>query len=1046
VGGRIVNENGEPIAGASIKVKGTDKGTSTNDNGEFTLRDIDANAILEISGTNIETVEVKVSGKTDLETLAVKTRVTEGEQVVINTGYSKISSERFVGSYSQLNNAAYERRAGMDIISRLDGQVTGILFDKKSSSNDLLQNIQIRGVSTLGNANKEPLVVVDNFPFKQDLSVLNPNDVESIVVLKDAAATSIWGAQAGNGVIVITTKKGKYNQPMRLSVGSNITIREKPDLYYYPQIPTSDLVDLELFLFKNGKYDGDLNNTSSWPAISPVVEVLAKRRASKISALDSATQIDAFRELDLRQDLNKYVNRQSVSQQHYINLSGGNNLFNYSFSGGYNRSINSIQNSRPDQQFTINSNAGFRPINNLEISTGINYSHDIQKRASFSMPRAYSYSQLADAEGHPLALANSMRLAYIDTAGGGKLLDWRYRPLEEIGLSDVTLMTRFIALNIAISYRFTSWLNLSASYQYTNQSGDNRTFNSLQTYVTRDLINQFTNFSQTNPDMRYPVPMGGILDTKHSESKSQNARGQLNFNKNIGSNHSITALAAAEISETRASANGSRLYGYNTETGSYKSGIDYASFFPTYAGLQGSQKIPNSTGADPILINRFVSFLGNASYTYKGRYSFYASARKDGSNFFGVNTNRRWKPLWSAGSSWDISKENFFKIKWVSSLRFRASYGYSGNPGNVTGLPTMTYAANPDPRSGLLFAQLNAPPNPDLRWEKVRFINQALDFSLFNNRLSGSIDVYQKKVTDLISGAPLPPSVGVLTITKNIASMKGNGFEINLVSKNVNGIFSWQTSFGLSYAKMIVTEVLIGRNYTYKANDFLAYALNAAQGRIVYGLSSFKWAGLDPLTGDPRGYLNKQVSSNYNALVNDTLDNQVFHGSAIPLFSGFIGNTVNWKNFSLSFTINYRLNFYFRKPTINYRTLVTNLSGHADYLSRWQQAGDEKSTTVPSFIYPVDANRDFFYQYSEINVLRGDNIRLQDIRLQYTLNSGNLKKMPFKSLQAFVYVNNLNLILWRKNKSNLDPDVVEGGSASAIPTPRSWAVGMNLSF
>ncbi|MDP4264523.1 MAG: SusC/RagA family TonB-linked outer membrane protein [Bacteroidota bacterium] len=1049
VKGKVTNEKGEPVAGASIRVKETNKGTSTDENGVFALSGVDAEATLVISGINIETIEVKLDGKTDLQTLAVKTKITEGEQVVISNGYTKTTAERFVGSYSQLSNVAYERRAGMDIISRLDGTVTGFLFDKKSSS-DQLGTIQIRGISTITgiglsqSASSAPLIIVDNFPFKQDLNTLNPNDVENITVLKDAAATSIWGAQAGNGVIVITTKKGKYNQPLQVSISSNITMQEKPDQYYYPQMSIPDFINAEIFLYRNGQYDASLNNRSSWPAVSPVVEILAMRKSGKISGLDSTAQIDALKSMDLRRDLDKYAYRNAIFQQHYINLSGGNSSFNYTFSGGYNRNLNNVQNSRPDDQFTINTQTGFRPIKNLEIITGISYSQAMQRSASFSLPgKIYPYAQLADAQGHPLAVPNHRRVAYLDTVGGGELFDWKYRPLEEPGLTDRKDLNRFLMLNINVSYRFANWISGTISYQYRNETSDNSNYYSPETYFTRDLINTYTNLSQTNPDLLHPVPVGSILDLQHSKSTSQNARGQLNFHKSFGIRHELSAMAATEISETTGANDFNRFYAYNNDFGTYKSTIDYLTPFPLYGGASGSSRVPNGSISSPQVYSRFVSFISNASYTYNGRYSIYASARKDGSNVFGVNTNRKWKPLWSAGASWDISKEGFYNIKnWFSSLRFRASYGYSGNPGNASGLPTITFGSTLSPLANLTAAFPNDPPNPDLKWEKVKIVNEALDFSLFNNRLSGSIDVYQKTSSDIISQSPLAPSTGNLSFVINLASLKGNGFEIGLNSKNIDRKFKWQTSFGLSYSKTIVTKLYNGK---YTAQDFTLYGLNPAEGKIAYGMSSYRWEGLDPLTGDPRGYFNKQVSTNYNAIFNDSVTNQVFHGSAIPLYFGFIGNSFSWKNFTLSSNITYRLDFYFRKPTISYNDLATTWQGNADYALRWQKPGDEKLTTVPSFPNLLNSDRDNFYKFSEVNVLRGDNIRLNDVRLQYLLDNKIWKKMPFKCLQLFVYVNNLNLILWRKNKSAMDPDFV-GGSAFIAPTPKTWTGGFSLNF
>jgi TonB-linked SusC/RagA family outer membrane protein len=1048
VKGRVVNEKEEPVEGATVTVKGTKTMTATDANGEFELRNIEGNAVLSFSGVNTEPLEVNVVGKTEL-LITLKTKVSAlGEvQVTVNTGYEKIKPQNFVGSYSQLDSAAFHRRTGMNIINRLDGNVTGVLFDKKSGKG-VLQTLQVRGLSTLTgltqSASNEPLIIVDNFPFRQDLSAINPNDVESVSVLRDAAAASIWGAQAGNGVIVITTKRGKYNQPLTISVSSNITIQGKPDLYYSPQMSVAEFVDAEIFLFNKGAYNADLANVSSWPVISPVVEVLAKRRAGSISSLDSMEQIDAYKSLDVRRDMDKYVYRRGVLQQHYVSLSAGNNVLSYNMSAGYNRTLNNIKRSRPDDQLTLKTNAEFRPIKNLEISAGIDYSQVANRSAGFSLQgKQAPYTRLADAEGHILAVPLSRRMGYVDTVGAGNLLDWWYRPLNEIGFSDNNQTARLIQLNTRVAYRFTSWLNANVSYQYTTQLLEAKNYHSTHTYFTRDLINQYTNLSQSNPNLRNPVPLGGILDVSHTTGKTQNIRGQLNFNKIIASKHSITSLVAAEISEGSSSGDQTRFYGYDESNGSYKTTIDYATSFPMYGGF-GSRQIPNGSSITPSGMLRFVSFLGNVSYSYDGKYAFYASARKDGSNLFGVNTNRKWKPLWSAGGSWNISKEKFYRIKWLPSLRLRTSFGYTGNPGNATGVATITYNGAPAPRTNLPIALLNEAPNPDLRWEKVRIINVGLDFSLFNNRLSGSIEAYQKKSTDIIAATSFAPSTGVSAFIINTANLRANGFDININSKNIVGVFSWQTSFGLSHAKTIVTK-LHANSSAYNAERFISHGQNALEGQIVYGMASYRWAGLDPLTGDPRGYLNKQISTNYAAIFNDTVGNQLFHGSSIPLYFGFINNSFSWKRFTLSANISYRLDFYFRRPTISYGALTAFWQGHADYSLRWQKPGDEQYTTVPSFTFPQDPYRDQFYQYSEVTVQRGDNIRLQDIRLQYDWSNRDTRKLPFKTLQLFFYANNLNLVLWQKSKSGVDPDF-EGGASFINPTPVSLTTGFTLGF
>lgn len=1050
VKGKVTNESGEPVQGASINIKGTSKGTSTDENGEFFLTAVDARAVLVISGTNIETLEINVEGKVDLETLTVRAKVIQGEEVIVN-GYSKTPPERFTGAYEKLSKAAFDSRPATPMILRLEGMVNGLLFDKTATGDRILRSIQERGLSTLpitsGSPNPSPLIIVDKFPYKQDISTINPNDVEDITVLKDAAATSIWGAQAGNGVIVITTKKGKYKQAFQVSGKSLVSISEKPDQYYFPRMSVPDFVDAEVFLFNKGAYDGNLGNNISWPVISPVVEVLNRRRLGEISSADSAAQIDAFKAMDIRRDLKKFAYRPAFQQQHYIDISGGNEMFNYGFSAGYNRMLNGTQNSKPDDQITVNVNTGFRPRKNIEIATGINYSQATTRSVDFLENTSLPYVQLADAQGNALAVPYRYRNAYLDTVGSGKLLDWKYKPLEEPGLTDKSFIARVIRFDVSATYNFNNWLTASLSYQYANATENNEQIFSTKTYLARDLINLFTNLTQTDPALRNPVPIGGIFSATHNASITQNVRSQINFQKRFRGNlHQVNGMLVAEISENKgAGGDGTIIYGYNKEINSYNTSIDYNTLFPLFGNfLGGSGRITNGSVIISKTSTRFVSFLGSGSYTYNNRYTIYASARKDGSNLFGVNTNRKWNPLWSTGTSWDLSKENFYKIKWLPLLRLRVSYGYSGNPGTASGLPLISYGQISN-LSQLQYASPLMAPNPDLRWEKVSTINAGLDFSLIHDRLTGKIDIWQKKSTDVIAQTPIAPSTGNQLFPTNNASLKGNGFEISLNSVNIRTKdFNWQTNFGLSHAKSIVTKLYFSAR---TAQDFVNYGINASEGQIAFGIASYKWAGLDPQTGDPRGYLNKQVSTNYFAIANDSIGEQVFHGSSIPLYHGFINNSVTFQNFTLFVNITYRLNFYFRKPTINYEAFVRGGQSNPDYSLRWQKSGDEVYTTVPSFIYPFPTtvgSRDLFYQYSEVNVLRGDNIRIQGISLSYNWDFTNYKRKLFKRLQLFANASNLNIILWRKSKSKLDPDFITGNVF--VPPSKAWSGGINIGF
>jgi TonB-linked SusC/RagA family outer membrane protein len=1057
VSGKVTNTTGGALSGAYVLLKGTNKGVVTGENGEFSITNVPVNGTLVFSFAGYDREEVMVNGQTNLA-INLKTSVTELNDVTVsvNTGYQQINKEQFVGSIAKLDSALYSRRNGVNILDRLDGTVPGVVFDRKGGT----APIQIRGISTLGVRAGgslpafDPLIIVDNFPYYGDINSLNQNDVQDITVLKDAVAASIWGTRAGNGVIVITTKKGKYNQPFRITISSTVSIQPKPDLFYYPQMNASDFIDAEQFLFSKGKYDGDGSFTSAnKPIVSPVVEILKKQRDGVITPAEASSQIEALRKLDVRNDYGKYVFRNAISQQHYLNFNGGNNLFNYSFSAGFNNVGSSYQQTSSDKQFTINSINIFRPLKNLEFEFGINLSKNTARGAGISYPinpgggkgSLYPYAQLVDINGNHLAIPKDYRLAYIDTVGSGKLLDWHYRPLDELGNTDNVTNSKMVRINISMAYRFTSWLKADIRYQYTTQTSSVRNYQNSQSYSTRNLINLFTNLAATTPNLRNPIPIGGILDVNNSELNSQNARAQIIFNKSYNGIHEINSFIAGDISENNSSSNGNRFYGYNDAILTYSTGLDYSTSFPVYGKLIASTaKIQQSNSLSSGAINRFVSLSGNATYTYNHKYIFYISGRRDGANVFGANINNRWKPLWSTGISWDLAKENFYHVAWLPYLRIRSSYGYMGNVDNArSALPTIAYNSVTPSTTNLQGAVIGNAPNPDLKWEEVRTFNLGVDFSLFNNRVSGGIEYFIKQSKDLISNIPFDATTGVPSFVVNAANLKGRGFDIQLKTKNLVGVVKWETGFGFSYNKTIVSKY---SNGGYKTSVFTIYGINPNEGQIAWGVYSYKWAGLDPANGDPRGYLNGQISKNYTSLLNDSIKNQVLSGSSIPLYTGNVFNTVSWKNFNLSANITYRLNYYFRKPAINYTNLFNSWISNTDYSNRWLKSGDEVFTSVPSMLYPANSNRDLFYEKSEVNVLKGDNIRLQDIRLSYNWQNRAFTHFPIKSIQLFGYINNLNIILWRANKSNLDPDFTGGSSGIILPVPRVYTIGANINL
>jgi TonB-dependent starch-binding outer membrane protein SusC len=414
----------------------------------------------------------------------------------------------------------------------------------------------------------------------------------------------------------------------------------------------------------------------------------------------------------------------------------------------------------------------------------------------------------------------------------------------------------------------------------------------------------------------------------------------------------------------------------------------------------------------------------------------------------GVNANDKWKPLYTIGGSWRISDEAFYKVNFLPHLRFRTTFGYQGNVNNTLSPYTLIFreSASSNFLINQPFTAIATPGNPDLSWETLRQLNIAIDFRTAGDRIAGSFEIYRKKSDDLIHTYLIDVTTGVNSVKKNSAGISTNGIELMLTSININRTFKWFTEFGYTRVGTKVTRYYL--NDKQRASVGLVGSstiITSVKDRSPYAMYSYPFAGLDPATGDPQGYIGKTVTKDYRAIFNQTIDtaNLIYHGSAIPTSFGFLNNRFTFKGVSLLFSLSYKFGYYFRKSTISYFDLYRTGTAHPDYLKRWEKQGDENNTTIPSQVYPIsNSRRDNFYASSSVNVLKGDNIRLEYIRLGYELNLSR-KKYASRNIQVFTSVENIGII-WRANKEDLDPDYDKGNAAFA--PPKRAAVGFTLNL
>ncbi len=1041
--GRILSASDKaPLPGSSIKIKGNTSGTAADSAGNFVLHTQDLEIILQVSslGYRSREVSIRLPAGFPLE-IYLEENSSQLQEVIVSTGYQEIPKERATGSFAKVDNELLNRRTSTDILSRLEDVVPGLVFNRNVSGRE--NNISIRGQSTIF-ANAQPLIVLDNFPYDGDISNINPNDIESVTVLKDAAAASLWGSKAANGVIVISSKRGSYKKAPKVSFHANNTLGDKPNLFYQSRMSSADFIEIEKMLFAKGYYQSAELSTNKTP-LTPVIELLIAKRDGKILSAAADEKIEALKGQDVRNDFDRYMNRMSINRQVSLSISGGSDNQRYFASAGYD--YNTL-NSRGNDYGRLTLNAKntwslFR--NKLELSTGIYFAQNNNTLNNPGIPSIrmsnaaalYPYARLADDSGKPLAIIHDYRRAFLQSAEQQGLLNWEYKPLEEMSTANNMLKITDYRVNGALRYKIITGLNADVLYQYGGGLLDGRNLQSQESYYTRNMINQLT-YVNTDGSISRPLPLGGIYDRRNGSSVSQNLRSQLNYSRLFAKQHSINAIAGWEVKDLHGISNTYRLYGYDPDHVS-SAKVDYVNYYKRYDNPFSGTIMNNDSGSDQT--DRFQSYYANAAYSFKQRYTLSASGRFDQSNLFGVRTNQKGVPLWSAGLAWDLSSENFYPFKCLPYLKIRATYGYNGNIDKaLTAFTTAVYFNGSASSIGQPYAQITNPPNPELRWERVKIINLGVDFESRAGRVGGSIEYYRKKGLDLTGNIPYPPSSGISSFRGNNANTSGQGLDFTLNSRNFNREFKWLSNFLFSYVKDKVTNYLVqstSGKYLEGGYGFSNYPL---EGKPLYSIYSYSWAGLDPQTGDPMGYLDGAVSKDYAKILSAARpENLIYHGPARPTMFGALRNTFSYKNISISANVSYRLGYYFRNESIQYGTLLSGQVDHGDYSLRWQKPGDETFTHVPSIPAVTNTNRDNLYLYSDALVEKGDHIRLQDIQLSYDLERKDHPRFPLARTQFYLYANNLG-ILWKAGKGSIDPDHQTG------LVPLTISAGLRVNF
>lgn len=1053
--GKVTDKKGAPLVGVNVVLKGKQSWDITRKEGEYRMRVSPYDTIV-FSSLGFKTVTIPVNNKRTIDaTLVPDVMELHSVEISVSNGYTEIPKERVTGAIGVMTAKELAEVPTVDIQSRLEGKMAGVNVDPRTGS------ISVRGTNSYSGTG-QPLIVIDGFPQSREdfafskrgvpgssiLSFLNPDDVESITVLKDAAASSIWGSMAANGVIVITTKKGKKGEPT-ISFNTTTSIGEKIDLGKLRVMNTAQYIDYEKDLVNGGFV---VDNISNWQALNPSAaqEIMFRQKRGEISIAQRDQLLAQLGQNDNLGQINRYLLRNSVTTQYDLSINGGNEKSTYYLSLGYNKDEAAMR-GNDSQSYNITLNNSFQLKSFLKLNTGINYvptsyqTNTVVNEAlsNVSATALRPYDMIADENGNGIDRYFLFRSEVSKGFEAKGYLPWSYNYLDELNYSNVITKGANIRLNASLTATITDWLNFEASGMYTSITNKTKSLSELDSYYTRNMINQATSVN-TAGKLVYGIPLGSYLYNTNSNNDNQNMRFQMNINKNFNENNSLHFLAGTEIREERREGSSQRYYGYNTDTNSGQS-VNPTVYYNTVYGWQSI--IGASDNSISKSRSRYLSYYGLGSYDFMSRYHVSGSLRFDDTNLVGASRKNRALPLWSAGGKWDINKEFFLSdVNWLSNLAFRITYGKGGSSptGGFGSQSPIISIGSVDFNTQLPTGSISIPENPEIKWETTSTFNYALDYGFFNNRLRGSVDLYYKKTKDILVNLPFNPTYGWSYVNYNTATLKGNGIDLSLSGTIINSEFKWNSSLNFSYNTNEVTD---SRFIATTTNQYLSGV--TTKGNPIGYLYAYNWAGLDN-TGQSTVYKKDGtiVNSTQGIASIDKEDLKYMGTTFAPYFGGFM-NDFSFKNFKLGVQITYYAGHVFRNTVLqNYPSYAGVQYGAVakDELvaERWRQAGDEAFTNVPG-LTNISYNSLNRYQMADINVLPADNVRLQQVSLGYNVPSEWLQKTFIKSLSFNFAARNLGL-LWVKNDLAIDPQYLSNNNYNTLPPQRNYSLQFNCSF
>ena len=803
--GLVLETNGEPIPGATIYAPQAAKGAISEVDGSFRIEVPVGEKTLSVSYVGMSTVVLSLKPDKSYYKVTLYEDVAKLDEVVV-TGYQTISKERATGSFAIMGKDDISKKLDTSLLKRLEGGVAGL---QSRGGGEL----QIRGITSLL-GNTKPLIVVDGMPLEGDLSSINPSMIERVTVLKDAAAASIYGARAANGVIVINTVSGSRDGGFSLTYDGVMEMTAKPSYDYLHRLSSAQLVELSEYVMQS-QFPGITWSllSSQRQAYPYFMELFSKRSEGLISDTEYQAERSRLAGYSNTGDIRDALLRTGLMQTHNVSMIK---------SGKGNRFIASVNyaGNHPTDALSRDRSIGFSLRNLIDLSDRL--SSDISVSGNYGR----SYSD----DGSPSALSLLYSLpSYVPIVDNGSYLSLptersesskadllakgleseEYNPLRDRSMEWSRGENSYTRVNAKLSYKLLTGLTLDGQLQVEKGANYSKNFADATSYTVRQMRNAAT-VLEDGSYVSY-IPKGGHLRETRGGMTGYTARMQANYDTSFGEDHRLTALAGTEWRRIHSTSTSSYLMGYDDiSLGSvpYDAG--------KLANLSGTMAMNSRFTFPSNRYNRvtdhddrFISMYANFSYDYLDKYNLTGSVRIDQSNLFGTDPKIQYKPLWSLGAAWAMHKEDFMKeVTWVDRLTPRLTYGIGGNIPKVGGPYMIVRTGQYGEMNRLPGSTIQTPPNPSLTWERTATLNLGLDFAILHNRISGYIDLYNKATSNLLGTRSGDPTLGWASLLMNYGAMNNRGVEITLHTINLQSPdFRWSTDFTFAYNRNRILDV-----------------------------------------------------------------------------------------------------------------------------------------------------------------------------------------------------------------------------------------------